>query len=89
MRKVSLQLFIIVDIPFYCLYRLIYHIAAITMTFQRPKHYYVLFVVFLSGTTICVLFISCSNAVLASIITLYHCLLSQVLLLNLSDKKGA
>lgn len=84
--KVSLQLFTIVDIPFSLS---IYHIAAIPMTFRRPRHFYVLFVVFLSGTTTSTLFILRSNAVLASINTLYHCLQSQVLLSNLFDKKGA
>jgi hypothetical protein len=87
LRKVSLQLFTIVDIIPFSLS--IYHIAAIPMTFRRPRHYYVLFVVFLSGTTTSILFILCSNAVLASINTLYHCLQSQFLLSNLFDKKGA
>jgi hypothetical protein len=57
------------------------------MTLQRPKRYYVLFV-FLSGTLVCILFIPHSNAVLASIIALYHWLLSQVLQSNLFDKNG-
>ena len=62
--------------------------AAILMTLRKPKCYYVLFFVSLSGKMVSMLLILYSNFMLVSI-ALYYYLLSQVLLSNFSDENGA